>query len=54
MENRTPVCRGQKMVESVGDLGVRILKTETENRKREAGNRIQNTGLKIQRTENRI
>jgi len=28
MENRTPVFRGQKMVERVGDLGDRILKTE--------------------------
>jgi hypothetical protein len=42
MENRTPVFRGQKMVERVGDLGDRILKTE--NWKREAGSRKLETG----------
>jgi hypothetical protein len=64
MENRTPVFRGQKMVERVGDLGDRILKTEnwkreagsrkleTGNWKLETGNIIQNTEYRIQKTGN--
>jgi hypothetical protein len=51
MENRTPVFRGQKMVE---DWRSRGQNTETENGKQEAGSRKQNTGFKTQKTENQI